>query len=354
MKLNKIVFVIMLSLIAVLASACTPTVTGGFPAAAVSQDSLYVSGGPAVLALKADGTQIWRYPEKNDANKTFYAPPLVVNNMVVIGDYQNVLYALDANSTSVGVEKWSFKDAQGRFIGGAAAGGDKIFAPNADGNLYALDQTGKLLWKFSGKAGFWSMPVVDKDVVYVASMDHNLYALKASDGSLVWTADLGASSLATPLLSSDGLLFVGTLGNKLVAVDAASGTVKWTFGTSGAVWATPVIKDGVVYFGDLGNKIYALSSKEGTVTWSGDAPGPVVAAPAVTASGMVFVCETDEVLMVGFQNERSWTSKVANGKLYSPVVVLGEHLVIPVQSGDPLLVTYDISGHNGWTFAAPK
>jgi outer membrane protein assembly factor BamB len=354
MKLNKFVFFLMMSLIALLASACTVPVTGGFPAAVVSQDIVYVSGGPAVLALKADGTLLWRYPEKNDAAKTFFAPPLVIKGLVVVGDYQNTLFALDANSTGVGVEKWSFKDAKGRFIGGAVSAADKIIAPNADGNLYALDDTGKLVWKFTAKAGLWGTPVVEKDILYIASMDHFLYALKASDGSQVWATDLGASSVATPLLTSDGMLFVGTLGNQMVAVQKASGAVIWKFDTTGAVWATPVLKDGMVFFGDLSNKIYALSSKEGTIAWSGDAPGPIVAAPAVISDGMAFVCETGEVLLVGFKNERSWTDKVANGKLYSTPAVIADRLVMPVDQGDPLMVTYDYSGRKGWTFAAPK
>jgi outer membrane protein assembly factor BamB len=350
MKLKKISIVLLLSLVAVLLAACTAPLTGGFPLATVSQDTLFASVGPAVVALKADGTQLWRYPDKVDANKTFFGAPLVTSSQVIVGDYQNSLFALDPSS---GVEKWNFPDAKGRYIASPVVAGDRIIAANADGNVYALDLTGKQVWKFSGKAGFWSTPLVDNNLIYAASMDHMLYALKASDGTQLWAADLGASALANPVLSK-GVIYIGTLGSQLVSVNAGNGEVSNRYDTKGAVWAAPVIKDNLVYVGDLSNTIYALRIEGLQLDWSGDAPGPILAAPGVTPDGMLFVCETGEILMVGFKNERSWTDKVANGKLYSSPVVLGDRLIVPVQQGDPILLTYDFSGRKGWTLPVPK
>jgi outer membrane protein assembly factor BamB len=287
----------------------------------------------------------------------FFAAPLVTNGLFVVGDYhptQNTLFALDANANGVATVKWSFKDAKARFIAGAVKAGNAIVAPNADGTMYAFNEAGNLIWKFQANAGFWGTPVASKDTIYVASMDHFLYAVKATDGTQIWKADLGASSLAMPLLADDGNLYVGTLGNQLVSVNASTGTVGWKFAASGQIWAAPVAKDGILYFGDISNKIYALNAKDGTLNWTGDLPGSVVSAPAVVPDGMVFVCETGEIVKVGFKNERSWTSKVTSGKLYSSPVLVGDRLVIPVLGGDNLLVTYDLSGNAGWIDATPK
>ncbi len=359
MKLNKIFLVVVLFLAAVLVSACTGApITGGFPTAVLSQDTLYVAGGPGVLALRPDGTQIWRYPAQVDANKNFFAAPLVVNNEVIVGDYQteqSVLFGLDATT---GAEKWSFKGAKGRYIAGAVAVDDKILAANADGNLYALDRMGNQVWMFATKAGIWAAPLVNKNVVYVASLDHMLYALNASNGSQIWVSDLGAPALAAPALGTDGVIYVGTLGNKVLAVNPEQGKILWSAETKGTVWATPVLKDGMLYVGDLSGKIFAFNTKDGTQAWTADANSssvcPITSAPGVIPSGLVYVCETGEVVVVGFQNERLWTDKVASGKLYSSPVVVGERLVIPAQTGDPLLVTFDLSGRKGWTFAAIK
>ena len=352
MKLTKKSIFLAIALVPLLLTACTAQISGGFPSGAVvNQDTLYISSGVAVLAVKSDGSQIWRYPDKVDTSKSFFAAPVVINEQVVVGDYQNSIFSLDA---ATGVEKWSFKDAKGRYIASPVVVGDKIIAPNADGNVYALDQTGKQLWKFTAKAGLWGTPASDTGHVYVTSMDHFLYGINTADGSQAWATDLGGPMMAAPLLTKDGILYVGTLGNKIAAVEASSGKVLWNFETVGSVWAMPVYNEGVIYVGDASNKIYALNAKDGSQAWQTDAPGPVIASPGVLPTGLVFVSDTGDVFLVGFQNERGWTDKLSNGKLYSTPIIFGDRLVVPVDQGDNFLVTYDFTGRKGWTFAVPK
>jgi outer membrane protein assembly factor BamB len=353
MKLKKITIFMFLIVVALLASACTASISGGFPSGTVSQDVLYLSGGTGVVAIKPDGSEVWRYPDKVDAAKSFYAVPAVVDGQVIIGDYQNTLFSLDAAN---GAEKWNFAEAKGRYIASPIVVGDKIVAPNGEGFIYGLDLTGKLVWKFTGKAGFWSAAQANKDntVVYVASMDHTLYAINVSDGSQVWAVDVGSPMLTTPALADDGVLYVSTIGSQVIAVNSTTGDVIWKFDANGAIWSTPYLKDGVLYFGDISNKVFAVNAKDGSLAWSGDAPGPVYATPAAIPSGLVYVCETGDIFVVGFDGVRSWTDKVSNGKLYSTPVVFGERVIIPVDKGDSLLVTYDFTGRKGWTFAPIK
>lgn len=351
MKLTKKLIVLAIGLVALLLSACTSQITGGFPSGAVvNQETLFISSGGAVLAVKPDGSQVWRYPEKLDANKTFFAAPAVVNGLVVVGDYQNSLFALDAAS---GTEKWSFTEAKGRYIASPVVIGDKIVAANADGSLYAVDLNGKLVWKFSAQGSLWGTPAADKDHIYLPSQDHFLYSINAADGTQAWATNLGGPMIAAPFLSKEGVLYVGTLGDKVLAVEASSGVQLWSFAAQGHVWASPVLNNNLVYVGDAGSKIYAINAKEGSLAWQTDAPGPVIAAPGVMTSGLAFVTESGDVLVVGFQNEKSWTDKI-NGKLYSSPIVYGDRLVVPVYQGDNFLVTYDFTGRKGWTFAAPK
>jgi len=353
MKLKKTSIALLLGMAGILLAACTTSLSGGFPSGTATQNVLYASTGPAIVALNPDGTQLWRYPEKNDNNKTFFAAPLVANGQVIDGDYQNTLFSLDASN---GTEKWTYADAKGRYVASPVlAGSNTIIAANGDGSIYAVDLSGKLLWKFTAQAGFWGTPVVDAqgNTVYAASLDHSLYAIQVSDGKQVWSTDMGGPMLASPLLM-DGTLYIGTLGSEMIAVSASDGKIQWKATTTGAIWSTPYLKDGVLYFGDTGNKIYALNASDGTVKFSDDAPGPIVASPGAMPTGLAFVCETGDILVIGYQNERAWTDKVSNGKLYSTPIVFGDRLVVPVQQGDPVLVTYDFSGRKGWTLAAPK
>ena len=205
----------------------------------------------------ADGTQLWRYPEKADGARTFYAAPLVLADQLIVGDYAGTLTSLNL---STGTERWTFKQTKGYWVAAPQVAGDTILAANADGTLYALDLNGGLRWKFSAKNPMWSQPVSDAEKVYQASLDHNLYALNLKDGAKVWAADLGASAVGSPLLDNN-TLYIGTLSNELLAVDAASGKVQWRITTQKAVWAQPAVKDGVVIVGDESGMVYGLAAR---------------------------------------------------------------------------------------------
>ena len=49
--------------------------------------------------------------------RVFYARPLITDDAVYIGDFENSFHKLDLET---GTEKWSFTDAKGYFTGQAA------------------------------------------------------------------------------------------------------------------------------------------------------------------------------------------------------------------------------------------
>ena len=81
-----------------------------------------------------------------------------------------------------------------------------------------------------------------------------LYALKLSDGSVVWKKDLGSALLSAPMLTQDGTLYVSTMNGDVVAVKASDGSVLWTAKTGGRIWATPVLHEDSLYVGNAGGK----------------------------------------------------------------------------------------------------
>jgi outer membrane protein assembly factor BamB len=97
------------------------------------------------------------------------------------------------------------------------------------------------------------------------------YALRLSDGALVWDVALESGPLpirneaAIPLLA-DGLLYLGSaIAPWLHALDPATGTLVWEMPTRGVVKGGIVDVDGIVYFGDLGGYLWALDAKSGRV-----------------------------------------------------------------------------------------
>jgi outer membrane protein assembly factor BamB len=101
-------------------------------------------------------------------------------------------------------------------------------------------------------------------MVYASSEDHNVYALDASTGALVWKYPTGDVMLGSPTVAN-GVLYVGSNDNNVYALDAKTGAKLWTYATAGVVQdiGGPTVADGVVYVtsGTIGgrNNVYAFS-----------------------------------------------------------------------------------------------
>lgn len=75
--------------------------------------------------------------------------------------------------------------------------------------------TGTERWRAVGKAPMCS-PAVADGAVYIGSVDHNLYAFDAADGSRTWKFGTGSEDFLTPAVAN-GLVYYG--GRHLFALD---------------------------------------------------------------------------------------------------------------------------------------
>ena len=346
-----------------LLSACTGVLAASsWPGVVASQDTIYVAYTSGIFAVQAsNGNLSWRYPEKADNTKQFFAPPAVTDNLVIAGDYSENLYGLDAKT---GALKWTFSQAKERWVGGPLVVNNLILAPNADNNLYALSFDGSLQWEFTGSAhSLWSQPVSDGKTVYISSTDHKIYALQLSGGKEIWSADVGGSVLNSPVLNQDNsVLYTGTLGGQVVALDTATGKVQWRFTTAGAIWDSPVYNKDVVYVGDRADTVYAIDAKSGASIWKANVGSNVIGSGCVAQDGVVYVTEGDptntpgngQVFDLGFSNGQKLWSHTINGKLYTSPVIVGDKILIAITSGSNLLTMLDSKGNEIWSFVIPK
>lgn len=352
MKPNKIFPFLLLILLASLLSACTGApAASSWPGVAVNSDRVYLANISHVYGINPDGTMVWRYPEKANASQLFYARPVVSNGQVIVGDYKNTLYGLDAAS---GAERWKFAEAKDRFIGAVLVAGGKILAPSADNFLYALNESGILQWKFEAKDALWAQPVSDDESVFVGSMDHHVYSLDLASGRLKWDADLGAAIVYSLTLSSDNsTIYAGTVGSELVALDAGSGRELWRAKTNGIIWGRPVMDNGSLYLGDQTGKVYGFSAKDGAKLWEIEAGSPVIATGVLAGTELVFTTENGSVMAVDTTGKKLWNQTVS-GKLYSSPEFTGDRLYVPVTGGEQALVALNPNGTQIWGFAPPK
>ncbi len=129
-----------------------------------------------------------------------------------------------------------------------------------DHNVYALDATfGTLLWSFTTGEEVFSSPAVANGVVYVGSNDGSLYALDASTGRKIWDYPAGKWGGSSPAVAK-GVVYIGSVfssGYNIHAVNAISGKGLWNY-AAGYVESSPAVADGILYVGSGDANVYAF------------------------------------------------------------------------------------------------
>lgn len=370
MKRKTIPYILIAVMLAGLVTGCTTgSAASSWPGLAADSDQVYVSYGTGLFAVDAtNGSQVWSYPPEPSSAVQFFAPAAVEGDLLVVGDYANSLYGISAKN---GVKSWTFDGADDKYIGGALIAQGKVYAPNADAYLYALDENGDLLWRFAAQGPNWSKPVSDGQKLYFASMDHFLYALElnyptsalaADEGgarTLVaeafWSADLRAAVVSEPALSANGeLLIAANLAGEVFAVSSADGSVQWVYnadGTLGSIWTAPLVLGEAVFLADDEGRIFALDVASGQTLWPAHfGAGSAVIGGAVafgdyaafpTAAGKLIIINADKETQPAFTLE---------GELYTLPVSRAGKLFLAVISKEKLLVALDENGREFWTF----
>jgi outer membrane protein assembly factor BamB len=389
MKIKKFLLFFLAIFVLLLLSACAGgPAQNSWPGLTVDMErnQAYLASGTAVTAVDlSTGLEKWHYPAKANNKITFYSSPaLTSDGQVVAGSYDSNLYSLDAER---GTENWIFDqptepNTASQFIAGPLYAAEKLFAPSASYNIYALDGNGQLGWQYETGNALWSTPVSDGETVYQASMDHHIYAFDAASGNLVWKSDdLGGSILGSPTLSPDGVLYVGTVQKEMLAISADSGREIWRKPISSWGWAGPLWVEGVLYFGDLNGTIYAMNAADGSPVWApidtgstptvyemAEAPDgsltwtakeakqttdhAIPEQPILVEGVLYFTSETGSMFAIDAASGEllpEWP-KFYGGKLYAGPRLAGEHILLAPMAGPAGLIAVDKDGNQQWQF----
>ena len=366
-KSRQLFLLFTLTILAFVLSACASgsAMVQNWPGFTIDAENQvgYISNGSHVYAINLQtGAEKWRYPNPAERNVLFSAPSVLTgDSQLVVGGTNNKVYSLDAAS---GQLNWTFSQAGNHFYASGLSIGSKILLPNIDHNLYALDGSGVLAWKFKTGSALWSAPVSDGKLVFQAGMDHFLYALDPETGAVVWQSeDLGGSISGTPVLSPDGVLYFGTYADELLAVKATNGEILWRTPVWGWVYASPLLHEGRLYVGNLKGVFYAIDAASGSVIWQAEPHAekdPEISRQAAVVGNTVFFGVKAGVLYaLDIENGATrWNSlqkpfgsengKTTLGKLYAPVHTDGETIYLSLMGAQHLLVAIDANGELKW------
>jgi hypothetical protein len=121
-----------------------------------------------------------------------------------------------------------------------------------------------------------SSPAVVQGVVYLGSLDKNLYAIDTVTGKEKWRFATGDMVTSSPAVAN-GVVYVGSYDYKVYAIDAATGSKTWFFTTEGTVYSSPAVANGVVYIGTWGKSLYAIGQVQSTlITNPTDVSTPII------------------------------------------------------------------------------
>ena len=135
-------------------------------------------------------------------------------------------------------------------------GGRVVMGSSVDGTVFALDaHTGEVVWRFFTAGPIRFAPALWRDRAFVASDDGHLYALRLSDGALLWQHRGGPGDACV-------------LGNQRMIS-------KWP------MRGGPAVLDGIVYcaagiWPSDGIYLYALNAETGAVVWQNSDSGAIV------------------------------------------------------------------------------
>jgi eukaryotic-like serine/threonine-protein kinase len=167
-----------------------------------------------------------------------------------------------------------------------------------DPTFYNLIEVGTgtfvhVAWNFVSGAPINATPIEASNVVYVANLAGDVYAVSAHNGGLYWTwsASGGSALLNEAIDTSLNLLYVTAQNETVYAISTVTGTTVWSEKFGGILSAPQITSKGlyVAITTASGALVDMLSPSTGAVVWSEPFPVAILAAPAVSDTGSLLV-----------------------------------------------------------------
>lgn len=242
---------------------------------------IYVLSSDKLFALRAnDGHQLW----SRAIDATFEQSPQIIDGVIY---FMATTVSLPTSTTrnasplpqamSIGTLLWG----NGQTVTTGETVPLKATVPLKEGKttLYAIRASdGTMLWQYlmdNGGDSFGGWLQVGHGVVYTSviipgNSDSTGYiaALQSSNGKVLWQDKLTGSP--SGMLLADGVIYTGANaanGGAVYALRASDGALLWNYPMSGTLFGDPVLANATLYIGAGNGIVYALRAGNGTLTW---------------------------------------------------------------------------------------
>jgi outer membrane protein assembly factor BamB len=295
------------------------------------QQTLYIAslGGSLSAVARENGMPKWRVPL---GERSYSTPCVADDGTIYVGSDAKKLRAIEPR----GAVLWTIEtDGEADTAPLITPDGLVVFA--AGSTLYGARRGGDVAWRYAAKGKIFTAPALGPSgLVFFGAQDDRVYAVRASNGQLAWSTELGADVDGGPSIGDAGEIFVGTDGGEVVRLDD-SGAVTWRTNVGGFVrGALAVARNGDVLAG-----VYGPSPRQ--VRLDGKAGGLRGAFPIQGTGAREFgvhggaVEDADGTLFFGAQDDRVYGVDVdgrstflfaTNGDVDAPITLLDDGAIV--------------------------
>lgn len=307
-----------------------------------------------------------------DDDRRLLSEPVVADGRIYAMDAGTSVTAFDAAS---GRQIWRVDltpdDEDDLFGGGLAVAGDRLFVTTPFALAFALDAaTGEVVWQSRVNGPMRAAPTVSGGRVFVLTIDNEIVALSAEDGTRVWSFQ-GVAEVAGILgggaAAVDGnTVVVGFSSGELFALRAETGRVLWNESLAGIqrtdafsslvdIRGRAVIDRELVFAASHSGLLAAIDLRRGSRAWDrdiGSTQSPWVAGDFVYVldnNGEVICLTREDGRVRWIQSLPKWEDEddKEDPILWAGPVLAGDRLIVVGTSGEALSLspyTGDILG----------
>lgn len=261
-----------------------PTVANGYIAIGTNNSSV-------VVLHQGSGKKLWQTKVSGEV----LSPPVIAHRKVIVKTIDGKVYAFSASD---GKQLWTAEHGSPSLILKASSSpivmGNLLLIGFSDGKLDALDiDTGRVVWQRSivyaaGSSDVERLvdidadPIVESNVVYLATYQGFIGALSLSDGQFVWKKP---GSVYKNMLLNGNTLYVTDSHDVLWSLDKSSGRVNWKQTALKARALTePSLIKGDIVIGDKTGYLHFLDSQTGEILARSKISGGISISPSVIGS----------------------------------------------------------------------
>ncbi len=247
-------------------------------APAYTKDTLFTvdTTGKVTANRVSDGQHLWSIATQ----ETITSSPAAAHGLVLIGTQTGWVIALDAKS---GQQQWKTQ-VPGQIIAPITLSSQYSYVKTLDGNLCALDnKTGQSLWMVTHTTPQLilrgsSAPQVTDNLVIAGFADGKLVAFNKHTGQQRWERTIAmpqGSSVVERMVDidiaprvSDGIVYVASYQGNLSAIKADTGELIWEHPLSS--YAGLALDNNAIYISDADSHVLAFARKGGHMLWKQD------------------------------------------------------------------------------------